>query len=361
MFGWLGEIVNLMKFLIIGTFPPPLGGISVHTVLLLEFLNAQGFAAKGLDIRASSRTGKPANVITLSGGLPSKLIALLKLSATLSADTILHFQTSSMNNFKWVAPVLLFCFRHQPKIITIHSGSFPARMAGNFNRIYLRFLLDHFNRIIVVSAEIYDFLTDLGILNSKLVIIPAFIPQLPDPKLIPPEILQLASEKSIVVTSGFLTPLYNYDILIDCIKQLDDQRYTFVFCFYGTIDPEYEKHVLGCLAEFDNILIFRDKSPKVFVSIMSVSTVYVRTTLSDGDSNAIREALYSGKTVLATNCVKRPAECLLFSSTDSRTLLSLFNSNAKNPKAIPPASSDVPMSRMLNVYQEIYNQVNSTH
>ena len=52
-----------------------------------------------------------------------------------------------------------------------------------------------------------------------------------------------------------------------------------------------------------------------FVEILKVSDCLIRNTTTDGDSLSIKEALYFGKKVLASNCVSRPEEVQLIKSS----------------------------------------------
>ena len=71
----------------------------------------------------------------------------------------------------------------------------------------------------------------------------------------------------------------------------------------------------------------------------------------DGDCVAIREALGLGKTVLATDCVKRPDECILWATGDSHRLRQLLGDlpTSHHPEVAP--SSDDLIERIVEVYR----------
>lgn|GEM_PF-453286 len=300
-----------VEVLLVGTVART-GGVSVHVRNLLAALKEAEITAHLLDYEAEH-------------GLLKKFRALARAAIHTSPRTVVHFHVSAMGRFRWAGPLLITLFARQPKVLTIHSGSFVKQMDRPFERVWLRALLACFRRVIAVSTEQRDFLLRLGVPTHKLAVIPAFIPQWPDPTLLPSSVLTLHGGRTLVLTSGSLTPLYDYDLLIDCMAQLDPDQYAFVFAFYGTADPAYASRILIRLDAYANAVVLRDQPPEVFTSLAAVCDLYVRTAIIDGDSNAVREALHFGKTVFATDSVIRPEGCRLFPPSDSAALLRLFH------------------------------------
>ncbi len=327
-----------VEVLLVGTVART-GGVSVHVRNLLASLKEAEITAHLLDYEAER-------------GLLKKLRALTRAAIHTPAQTVVHFHVSAMGRFRWAGPLLVTLLARQPKVITIHSGSFVKQMDRPFERAWLRALLACFRRVIAVSTEQRDFLLRLGVPAHKLAVIPAFIPQWPDPTLLPSSVLALHGGRTLVLTSGSLTPLYDYDVLIDCMAQLDPDQYAFVFAFYGDADPAYASRILIRLDAYTNALVLRDQPPEVFTSLAAVCDLYVRTTIIDGDSNAVREALHFGKTVFATNSVTRPEGCHLFPPSDSAALLRLFH----NVDGVFPAETtkqDANAARLVQLYAEL--------
>jgi len=63
-----------------------------------------------------------------------------------------------------------------------------------------------------------------------------------------------------------------------------------------------------------NILF--NTTPGLFVPILDLADVFVRPTVTDGDANSIREALYLGVPVVASDAVVRPPGTILFRTRD---------------------------------------------
>lgn len=344
----------IMNILIVSPYPPPIGGNSVHVQRLSSLLTASGHFVRVLDYKRRSKSSQP-NVIALSSNPLIKVIDIFALKNSLHQATLIHFHVSALGRFKWAAPFLVLLFHNFPKVITIHSGSFTVKMANAFWRSYLQYLLAQFQHIITVNEEQAQYLLKLGIANEKVTTIPAFLPQQSNPEVLPHIIKNISEDKLLVLTSGYLTPIYNYDILIDCFTQLDKSRYIFIFACYNETDIAYEQHIYERLAEYPNVIILRDQPPEVFVTIQERCDIYVRTTITDGDSVAIREALQSRKTIFATDCVKRPQGCHLFSS--SIELLELFQKHADGTLISELSANISPafFENILSVYQSALN------
>lgn len=90
---------------------------------------------------------------------------------------------------------------------------------------------------------------------------------------------------------------------------------------------EYKKVVEKANLQ-DRILILDE--PLSFVRLISMSDIVLRTTNTDGDAISIREGLFMGKTVIASDVVKRPSGVLLFKTRNINSLLEVVLSSKLN-------------------------------
>jgi glycosyltransferase involved in cell wall biosynthesis len=218
----------------------------------------------------------------------------------------------------------MILFWRQKKIIALHGGSFVRKLQHPLMRVYVRSLFLFMDFIISDNIHQQEALIQLGISPGKLHVIPAFIASPVNLKLLPTELPFLTSGKIRVITSGSLTPIYGYDTLIECISAFAD-THEFIFTFYHTADPNYQQHVMARLKPFSNVQIFWNLTPGAFMAVLSTATVYVRATLSDGDSVTIREAILLKKVVFASDAVVRPPGCYLFETGNAQRLHALFS------------------------------------
>ena len=312
-----------MKIVLIGGYPPPLGGSTVHIQRLADFLLQEGY-----DVQVLDQTGydgsQPDFVCSLQGGMVSKLLQVIHFSSGISSKAVVHFHIASMQTFRWVGLFLMILFWRQKKIITLHSGSFVPNLQHPLMRMYVRSLFPLMDAIVAVNIHQREALIKLGISSEKLHVIPAFIASPVNLKLLPTELDALAPGKIRVITSGYLTPIYGYDTLIECISAFAD-THDFVFTFYNEVDLDYQKHIMARLKHYTNVQVFWNLMPDAFMSVLCTATIYVRATLTDGDAVAIREAMLLNKIVFASDAVVRPSECYLFETGNAQSLHALLS------------------------------------
>ena len=315
-----------MEIVLVGGYPPPLGGNTVHIQRLSAALLDRGEKVTVVDFLGGEKTPDDARLeLVCLSGLPwTKLHQIRGVARRSHNESIVHFHLSAMGRFRNVGPVLQWCFRGQPMVATIHSGSFVKEMEQSRGRDRLRRTLRRFDHLITVNQAQKDYLVSLGCDSQWITVVPAFIPQAVDVTRLPTAALESPQEKTIVLTSGYLTRLYNYDVLIDAMDRLDSGEFHFAFAFYNQFDPDYETHILARLSGRNNVTTFRNQPADAFLALMDHCDIYVRPTLTDGDAVAIREALHLRKPVIATDCVWRPEACDLFELHDSERLAELL-------------------------------------
>ncbi len=103
----------------------------------------------------------------------------------------------------------------------------------------------------------------------------------------------------------------------------------------------------------NNAYFYNDLSPSGFNWLLKNSDVYVRNTDRDGDSVAIREAIYWGLKVCATNVVDRPRGTELFSFNNKFE----FENAIHNVVNQPNAGKIAPGINYANNIYEVYESL----
>jgi glycosyltransferase involved in cell wall biosynthesis len=92
--------------------------------------------------------------------------------------------------------------------------------------------------------------------------------------------------------------------------------------------------------------------------LMSVSDVFVRPTLEDGDSTSVREALSLGVPVVASRIGTRPAGAILFQPGNVGEMLSKVElALAIERGAEAPAAGC--MDRLMEIYRQVTGSAES--
>lgn len=354
-----------MKVTIVGAYPPPSGGNSVHIKRLHELLEEKAIDAVVLDpYNAADKSVDSQSVFRFG---PIGVFALVTLIRKIrnAKSKILHIHVSAMGKFLFVGPLLLGMTPSATKtIITIHSGSFVNfyNSLSPLKKKLARYVLDGFNQIITVGNEQKSLLVDEGYAHRKIHVIPAYLPPKPEKFDAADEFLQRVKRenKQLIISSGYGIELYGYERIIQAMKinpALDD-RYALLLCTYNTFDADYLAHLDEQLESISVSHVFRDLKAEEFAYLLKNADIYVRATDRDGDAVAIREANYFGLPVLASDVVKRPEFCHLFNRDKPTELAELLADDAVFSDTSAKNEGDSSFATIVNLYDSTSKDLN---
>lgn len=318
---------QISDVLLVGGYPPPYGGISVHVQRLHKFIINCGNECKILFTGFNKgKQIKNNDIVWIFN-----IIKLLKLR---KKETIVHIHVSAFRNLLKIYLLSIF-FKNQSKVITIHSGTFKKRLnrLSNFKKIFLKKILGTFNYIISVNTEQKILISSVfKVNNEKIGVIPAYIHPISSNEDFDSESVSLIkhSDKIKIVMSGYLQDYYGYDLLLDYLE--NNQECFGFFVFYGTHNKEYKNRIINRINNMDNASFFIDLSPQQFNWVLKNADAYVRNTDRDGDCVAIREAAYWGIKVCASNSVERPKGAELFSFNNKNEFENVIHNVINKPK-----------------------------
>lgn len=302
------------RILLIGPYPPPYGGVSMH-IKRLKALLADRFE---IDVVDESRERKEGIFNLRSLNIPGYLGKVLK------ADMIhIHSGKFFFRLMHFSVAGLFF----KKKIITIH-GYEPGR--GDKIRPMDRMILNNCHRVIFVSTELAE-----AFRVKKCIIREAFLPPVVNEEAeIPGEISGWITEKKskgyqIAVANAWRLDkhneedLYGLDLCIMAAKKNKDERIQVAYIFIvsdgsGIIKTGQYKKMITDLGLADRFLIW--ETPISFIKLIVRSDMVLRPTNTDGDALTVREGLFLGKTVIASDVVIRPAGTKLFKTRDAGSL-----------------------------------------
>lgn len=329
------------RIVIIGRYPPPIGGISVHIQRVATECLAKGLSCVVIDPYDPITGKQPSWVIRFPGNTFIRFIRML-IWLVINSYQVIHIHVSAMDKFLLIGWIInLATLKARRKIITIHSGSFIPKIKsrGIIYKVAITMLLKHFHYVVVVNSEQKEYLkTFLNIKPDRICIIPAFIAPQVNSSNIPNFIRELREKvRYLVVGSGFATPLYAHEILIDAIYRLREEGLSIALIL--VLYTEYEEPYFSLLKNKINNLpdstILQDLTPETFNELLRLADIYVRTARRDGDSVAVREALLNGCWVIASDVVARPEGCIIFPKDNIESLYSILKEIVTSSKNKP--------------------------
>ena len=317
------------NLLIIGPLPEPKGGVSIH-IKRLAALVQDDFNIRFIDESPIRKHG----IFNLrSKNIPGylRLLAWANVVHIHSGVSILRFAHI-------VTAKLLF----KKVIVTIHAFRFQKGYQPAINSSLLALT----NHAILVSEDISTILKP-----KRFSVRPAFIPPtlIDEPPLPGPIRTWLESERqahnTIIAANAFRIAFHNgHDLYgIDLsIKMLDElvntrkQDISLIFVLASLSKSEasfnkYQKLIVERGLGEHILLVQADLS---FVKLIEWADIIVRPTCTDGDALTVREALFLGKAVVASDVVSRPAGTILFRNRDHMDMADSVMSAINSPRQI---------------------------
>ena len=335
----------MLKLLLVGPFPPPHGGVSVHVLTLQRLLRKLGIPCRVLNINR----GAPQSDQCVS--IRSPLHFILMISRYSLDGWALHVHINGHNLKSWLVAFVagLVGVTGPGATLTIHSGMSPAYLIDRRSRRLLAWTTCRFYRhIIAVNSEIKDVLSSLSVPEARLEILPAFLPT-PAALLELPENFKLWSQvhHPVMSTVLFFRPEYGFGLLVQAVSELRKKHPRLGCVVMGDSEsrPEgLERHMFA----------IGDVSHESCLAVVARSDVFVRPTFSDGDAISVREAIALGTPVVASDVVSRPAGTLCFKTGDAIDLASKIDHLLSGVRPSPHVSSG-PGSNGIHRLLELYS------
>jgi len=345
-----------MHVIQLGPYPPPEGGINRNILAIREDLRRAGHRCSIMATSRSSRVEPEPDVYH-----PTSAVALLKLLLTLKYD-VLHLHVGGDVTAR-VLLLLAACglIGRGKNVFSLHSGGYPLTKAGRAAKpSSLRgWLFRRFERLIAVNPSIAEVFERYGIERDKIHEITPFVPQVPDSRVTVPEDLErFASRHSpFILTVGLLEAEYDLEFQIDTLGEVLDVHPNAGLMIIGegslhsrlkaAIEDREYKHSICLAGNVDHA---------VTLHLIAAADMLLRTTLYDGDAISVREALFLGTSVIATDNGMRPAGIRLIDAGDKVGLVSaIVQMAASKVDAAPQPMQDgrANILAIIDVYEQL--------
>ena len=235
----------------------------------------------------------------------------------------------------WESLTILWMIKMGRKVVyTIHDQmmlSEPDSFSGVLLRLFEKLLVHKNIRWIAVNENIRIQLLEMGASEDVIQVIPAFIPAPASGKPLNQEIEDFIKDHTKIISmyANMIRKIDNKDLygIDQAIKALAHvkQEEENVGLIVSIPNEDREKihknyqQLIRTLHLEDNVLLFL-LPVKDTQDLWSRSDIVLRPTLTDGDSMVIREAISHKTCVIASDCVTRPPEVVLFKCEDELDL-----------------------------------------
>ncbi len=306
------------KIAIIGSYPPPYGGISVHVQRTIDYLNDEEF------ILYNTASSNYSNSIRFSG----KKIIIIIISFLFKKFRLIHHHTPSKK------ARLLLCFLGFFKrniFLHIHGASLEDNfMDKSVSSFFLKKTLKNVN-IIADNSRILNLVKPYNPRNIYQ--IDAFLPPVYKEKTFASFAHQVPPPKAKILISmvGWFkeyrnTDLYGFDLALEALSKLRNEHHLDVAIVASvsgiTNDFLYNQFIKKrselCLENY--LFLITDELEEIW-PLYLMTDIFIRPSISDGSSVALLEAMWFEAKTIVSDSVPRPEGVILFNDRDANDLV----------------------------------------
>jgi glycosyltransferase involved in cell wall biosynthesis len=349
--------MKVNRAVLAGFYPPPFAGEPVHVKQLAQLLRDHGLAVEILNLNRHARPSPEYHSDTRRGALLWKLFTLA------DRTSILHLHTNGHSRKSWLMILvasLAARFRGTPAVLTLHSGLFPAYVAGfgMARRELGKWILGAFTRVVCVNSEISRAVQRLGITGSRTAIIPAFLGVAEKVELAPPDRMLIREFRTLVVAvaGGEEDPERGLGVVLRAVQQLVGLIPGLGVVLMGWQVGPKTRPLIDELGLARRAVCLGEVSHDRCLAFLRAADVVVRSTFADGDAITVREALAFGVPVVASVTDFRPEGVTLFRKGDVSDLVAKLSQVLAGPGAgsSPPQTfHDHPARSIWQLYSEL--------
>lgn len=347
--------MSYMKIEIWGTYPPPIGGVSIHIYRLIHSLHT-------IDSSVVLRNfGKQVSNISYVKHVSYPWMEFLLLP--FRKKRIIHLHS---NNIFAFALFLLFGGRHKVGV-TLHNQNLIKKTSFIKKKIIQVFL--RHAAFVVLNDDNYllKLCSHFHCSRNNFHILPAFLPPTQAEYIgLSEDILFFRKQHFFLLSANAYKlryengiDIYGFDLLIQLVKSLKEKGINvgLVFCLPMIGDMEYYQKCLSSIKEMnidDNILVVQREIPNGF-EIWKLSDLFIRPTYTDIEGISVKEALFCGTPAVASDVCKRPSEAVLFKNRSYEDLeekvLGFYNGSNYSSEGGISIDNRVP-EQLLEIYEK---------
>jgi glycosyltransferase involved in cell wall biosynthesis len=342
-----------MTVLQLGPYPPPHGGVQTNLVAIREHLRRHGVRAPVINL-TRHRHANGDDVY-----YPRTARQVIKLLHTIRADVV-HLHIGGQLSPRLLALCLVCALVPGRKaVLTFHSGGYPAWGRRGARAASLRgFIFRRLDAIIAVNAEIADLFRSLGVPADRVKVICPYAPVSVSGGVdLTDELRRFRrAHDPLLTTVGLLEPEYDLPFQIESLAAIR-QRFPnagLVIIGSGSLEPQL-RQLIESQADGRHVLLCGDVAHPLTIRVMAESDLFLRTTLYDGDSVSVREALQLGVPVIATDNGMRPAGVHLLPRSNADALCEAIDAVLRGRATVGrlPEATNRHLDEVLELYSTL--------
>jgi glycosyltransferase involved in cell wall biosynthesis len=340
-----------MKVRLLAPFPPPYGGVALHSVRLLEGLRDHGVQASGISL----------------GGLPDAIDDIVPFSPTVLLNrSLVHYHTDE-GNHRWMRLLSrMWRMTRTPYVVTVHSFRHRPEFDDASVRRSLAAAFTQAKAVIAISQDVVDDLERrIGVRHKLTRTIASALPisrwerqaalstAFPEEWINAPVRL-LANAGRVVSYQG--EDLYGVDLLLDAMSTID-QDVQLCIAIGEIVDHNLWARLQRKIEADPRVWLVQHLQGPLIPAVSHAHVIVRPTRTEGGPSLTLSEALELGRWAVGSDAVERPQGTIVFRSGDSGDLSRALSQAIRDvrrslmPPAMP-ANIDA-VQRIVNLYQRV--------
>jgi len=351
----------IMKFSvdIIGTYPPPIGGTSIHLQRLQRRNRENDIDSIVYDTRPYE-TGKQISDSDYIKPIKNYKQFLLGYFFNRRAD-IIHSHSHS-----WVERMILTLKAKscgQKVIFTFHSFRDEREKFSSLQKIAYRFTVRFADKFIATGMVVKDKMIAWGIKESKIALVMPFIaPSRCDGTTLPVNVVDFVNKYDIILAANASNndhyngdDLYGMDMCIELLHSLSDKcNVGLVYVLTKTTDKDYLMQLKDRIKGYhlsEKFLLYEGSLD--FISLLKQTSIFIRPTNTDSWGISMSESLSLGVPCVCSDVCKREDAAILFESRNQNDLNRIVEQVIGNYEYECNKLSRVPIK---DNYDAVYNE-----
>jgi hypothetical protein len=383
------------QIIIIGPYPLPIGGISVHVERLASLFESQDYKVKIFDdyllphpVAAAKIVAWLKKIFTSEREKPVikkryekeniavvNSMLLLSLSLAFRERKINKVISYHAKNWKYRTFLSLagMLNKNLKIVYTIHSLRDEYGSIGILNKLFVKFSLKKCSCVIATSEAIKAKLLQWVPCINKITVQPAFLPpQQKNTNPIADNVLTFLEKHDPIIAANAShinfyegSDMYGIDMCIDLCASLKRKMpgLGMVFGLPMINNTDYYRELNKAIKEknIQENFLFVEK-PCDFYPVISESDIFVRPTNTDGDAVSVRESIYLKVPVVASDAAQRPAGTVVFKSRDNEDFAlkveTILNNYCEYKTQYQKNDSSNEPEKIIQIFEEVIVQQN---